>query len=95
MYNKGFLKVEAATPKIIAGDITNNQKAILNTLNNSKAGLIVFPELTITGYSMGDLFFENETIEKTYEALSYILTNNKHQGLAAIGMPLVHNDVLF
>lgn len=95
MYKNGFIKVEAATPKIIAGHVSNNKLEILKVLNSSKAGLIVFPELTLTGYSVGDLFFEKDFQKEIETALSEILTNNNHKGLSAIGMPLLVNDVLF
>lgn len=95
MYNNGLIKVEAATPRIIAGNINNNEKVILKVLNQSKAGLIVFPELSLTGYSASDLFFNKDFYNEVLESLKNILENNNHKGLAAIGMPLLVNDVLF
>ena len=95
MYKNGFLKVAAVTPKIIAGDILNNQNEIINILNKSKAALVLFPELTITGYSIADLFFQDKIIKDSLKALKNILQSNKHLGLAFIGMPLEINSVLF
>lgn len=95
MYLNGFLKVAAVTPKIIAGDIENNKNEVISILNKSKAGLLVFPELTLTGYSIADLFFQDNTIDKALVALSEILKVNKFEGLAFIGMPLSINNVLF
>jgi len=95
MYKNGFLKVAAVTPKIVAGDILNNQNEIINILNKSKAALVLFPELTITGYSIADLFFQDKIINDSLKALKYILDNNKHEGLAFIGMPLTINNILF
>lgn len=95
MYYNGFLKVTAATPKIIAGDINNNKTEILKTLNESKSSVIVFPELAITGYTISDLFYQQRTLEETLDALKYILDNNKHEGIAAIGMPLDIKGGLF
>lgn len=95
MYKNGFLKVAAVTPKIIAGDILNNQNEIINILNKSKAALVLFPELTLTGYSIADLFFQDKTIKDSLKGLNNILINNKHEGLAFIGMPLSINNILF
>src|SRR5690554_7038650 len=95
MYKNGFLKVSAVTPKIIAGDIENNKNEILKMLNKTNAGLILFPELTITGYSVSDLFFQTKIIKDSLSALNDILNNNTHEGLAFIGMPLEVNSVLF
>ena len=95
MYKNGFVKVLAATPNIIVGDIMNNANKILNTLNNTKASIVVFPELSLTGYTLSDLFFQERTITQSLNALEYILKNNQHEGLSAIGMPLEINHVLF
>lgn len=95
MYKHGFLKVAAATPKIIAGDIINNRDEILNTLEKTNASITVFPELTLTGYSMSDLFFQTKTIDESLASLKYILHNNNYEGVFTIGMPLSINDVLF
>lgn len=95
MYKNGFVKVMAATPKIIVGDITNNQNEILKILNNTKAAFVVFPELAITGYSASDLFYQTDFLNKALQALENILKNNTHQGLSVIGMPLDINGGLF
>lgn len=95
MYKNGFIKVLASTPKIIAGDIKNNEQEIIKTLNMTEASLVVFPELAITGYTIGDLLFQDATLKASLLALSNILKENEHNGLAAIGMPLEVNNVLF
>ncbi|MDY0277811.1 MAG: NAD(+) synthase [Acholeplasma sp.] len=95
MYKNGFLKVMAATPKIVAGNINNNEKEIIKVLNNSDAGVIVFPELALTGYSVSDLFYQEFFIKETIDSLKNILAKNKHEGIAVIGMPLDINGGLF
>ena len=97
MYKNGFLKVAVATPKIIVGNINHNKEEVIKILNdsNNNFGILVFPELTLTGYSMGDLFFQTKTINDTLNALSDILKLNKFKGLAAIGLPLEINNILF
>lgn len=95
MYKNGFIKVMAATPNIIVGDITNNANEILNTLNNTNASVVVFPELSITGYTMSDLFYQDKTLKDSLKALENIIKNNKHDGIAAIGLPLDINGGLF
>ncbi|QWB95215.1 hypothetical protein KHQ89_04390 [Mycoplasmatota bacterium] len=58
MYKHGYLKVAAATPKIHVGDISHNKQEIINLLNHSQSSIVVFPELTITGYSQAIFFFK-------------------------------------
>lgn len=95
MYKHGFLKVSAATPKIHVGDIAHNKDQIIGLLNQSKASMIVFPELTITGYSASDLFYQGKFLEDAKEALHDILKQTTFQGVYILGMPLEVLGVLY
>lgn len=95
MYKNGFIKVSAVTPKIVAGDILNNEKEIINILNSNQASIIVFPELTITGYSASDLFYQEDFLKQALKSLKNILSQNKHTGISVIGLPLDINGGLF
>ena len=55
MYSKDFIKVAAASPKIVLGKPLENVKEMLNILKklDKDVDIIVFPELAITGYSCG------------------------------------------
>ncbi len=60
MISNGFLRVASATLNTKIGKPIDNAKEILNTLKKAdKASVIVFPELCITGYTVGDLLFTN------------------------------------
>lgn len=55
----GFIKVAACSPKIRLADPKHNADLIIDAIKRAAAEgvtLIVFPELCLTGYSMGDLF---------------------------------------
>lgn len=55
----GFLRVAAATPLCTVGNCGENTAAILALIHEGAscgASVIVFPELSITGYTCGDLF---------------------------------------
>ena len=70
--NQGFIRVAAATPPIKVGDIDFNVSQILEfakKADQQNVQIIVFPELAITGYTMGDLFQQQLVLEKTKEAL--------------------------
>ena len=95
MFKQGILKVAAATPKIIVGDIEYNQKEILKILNETKAGAIVFPELTITGYSASDLFYQESFIIKAKNALKAIMNETTYQGIYILGAPLELYGILY
>ncbi len=95
MFKHGILKVAAATPKIIVGDVEFNQKEILKILNETKASVIVFPELTITGYSASDLFYQESFIHKAKNALKSIMEETTFKGIYILGAPLELYGILY
>ena len=59
---QGFVKVAALTPKIKVADPIYNAEVICNKLQEAyekRAKIIVLPELCITGYTCGDLFWQD------------------------------------
>lgn len=95
MTKRGYLKVMLATPKIKIGDPTLNVEPIVSLLNTTKASLVLFPELSITGYTSGDLFFQFDYLEKALQALKSIMDKTKFQGVYVLGIPLKVHDVLY
>lgn len=95
MTQHGILKVALASPEVFVGNPLLNVEPILNILNHEKAGLVLFPELSITGYSSGDLFFQIDYINKTMEALKQIMNQTTYKGVYVLGMPLKVMDALF
>ena len=95
MYHQGFLKVEAATPNIIVGDIDHNKQAILRILKETRSSMVVFPELTLSGYSASDLFFQESFIEHVLSALKSIIQETAYQGVFILGAPLDVNGILY
>lgn len=95
MYKHGYIKVAAVTPKISVGDIELNKLEILKVLNRSRASLTVFPELTVTGYSASDLFYQGSFIDQALKAIAYIIDHTTYQGVYMIGAPLDIYGVLY
>ena len=87
----GFIKTAACTPLIQVADCRYNAQKILEELDEayaSGAKLIVFPELCITGYTCGDLFWQDTLLEDAKEALRRITAHTKgHDGLVFVGVP--------
>jgi NAD+ synthase (glutamine-hydrolysing) len=76
----GFYRVCAISPKLELGNLKQNAKEIIKLLkkaNEKKAAIAVFSELTITGYTLGDLFFNAAFYNKQLEAIEYILNSTK------------------
>ena len=89
--NQGFVKVAAVTPNVKVADIDFNTKEICRCIDETVrngAKVIVFPELCITGYTCGDLFFQEILIRSAKEALEKIAAHTEGtQALIFVGLP--------
>ena len=95
MIKNGFVKTCCISPKLSVGMPLVNAKEIVEAINNSHASINLFPELSVTGYSCGDLFFNETLLNETEQAISYIVLNNKDNTLTVIGAPLVQEGALY
>ena len=58
---EGIMRVAAAVPKLRLCNVAENAAAMAEQLHvaaDRKASLVAFPELSLTGYTCGDLFFQ-------------------------------------
>lgn len=87
----GFVKTAAITPKIRVAQPEFNGAEIIRLAKEAAgngAKLIVFPELCITGYTCGDLFFQAALIQKARETLFAIADAVKDlDALIFVGLP--------
>lgn len=68
----GFVKVASATPDVKVADVDYNVAKIKELIimgNEADVRLLVFPELCVTGYTCGDLFFQNVLLDKAKDAV--------------------------
>lgn len=95
----GFVKVAAATPTIKVADTTYNGMLIRSMMREAVeegAKIVVFPELCITGYTCGDLFFQDTLIQRAKEELVLIAEESEHlEGLFFVGLPFEINGKLY
>ena len=95
----GFIKVAAATPEIRVADCAYNAAQICELLTKAYAAgakIIVFPELCLTGYTCGDLFWQETLLEEARRGLSRILAHTKGQdGLVFVGLPWEKDGKLY
>ncbi len=89
---KDFIRVAAAVPNVSVGDTEKNTENIINMMKKASENqpqLIVFPELSITGYTCQDLFFQEALLSGSLQALKKIIIASKDFTLtAAVGIPL-------
>ena len=95
----GFVKTAAITPKIRVADTVYNGQIIMDSMEEaSKAGakLVVFPELCITGYTCGDLFWQNKLITAAKEELIKIAEKSRElDGIFFVGLPYDINGKIY
>ena len=99
MVKNGFIKVAAVTPEVRVADVAfNTQKTVemIKAAAKNGAKLAVFPELGITAYTCGDLFFQTALIEQAKRAVSDIARETADADiLSVVGLPLSVNDKLY
>ena len=95
----GFFKVAAATPIIKTADPSFNAENIIKMMEKAeKKGVkvLLFPELSLTGYTCNDLFFQSTLRKSTIDALDKIREKTKETGTVTIvGLPLEKNAKLY
>ena len=95
----GFVKVAAAVPNVKVADCIYNKEQIISKIEEATAKgvqILCFPELALTAYTCGDLFFQSSLLEGAKAALEEILVVTANQDmLIAVGMPLVIDEELY
>lgn len=95
---EGLVRVAAAVPHLNLANVEANVRAHLDKLEEAKArhaGLVVFPELSLTGYTCGDLFFQSTLLEAVERGLAVIREEMPEGLTAVVGAPLRVADGLY
>lgn len=96
---QGFIKVAALTPKVTVADTQANRKEICRLMDEAEAKgakILVFPELCITGYTCGDLFYQQVLLREAKKELLAIAKYTQCKDyLAFVGLPLEYNGKLY
>ncbi|MBL8798184.1 MAG: NAD(+) synthase, partial [Planctomycetia bacterium] len=100
MLPHGLLRVAAAVPRLRVADCTYNAErlgGLMRQAGEQDVGVLVFPELALTGYTCGDLFHQTTLQRAALAGLDRLVTasGTDFAGLALVGLPLVVDDQLF
>lgn len=89
----------AATPSLKVGNPDFNAKKILDLFNKAfkeKVALVVFPELSLTGASCGDLFFQQILADEALKGLQQIImATARHSNILVVGLPISVRNRLY
>ena len=95
----GFIKVAAATPKIRVADPAYNVGELIRLAGEAsekEVKILCFPELSLTGYTCGDLFFSSTLLQGAKDALkAYLDATLSLSMVSLVGLPLEWNHKLF
>ena len=68
----GYVKVGSAVPKLRVADCVYNKEEILKLVEAAAAKqvrVLSFPELSVTGYTCADLFFQTPLLHAAEQAI--------------------------
>jgi NAD+ synthase (glutamine-hydrolysing) len=95
----GFLRVGAAVPEVRIADVSFNVAAIVKLLRKAKnegVQVVTFPEMAVTGYTIGDLIQQEALLLEAQEGLRRILKESAGSNMVvAVGMPLSVDQKIF
>ena len=95
----GFIKVAAATPVIKLADCRANAETIIAMIRQAEekqVKILCFPEMCITGYTIGDLVLQDVLLEEAGKALLQIAEATKGLDVfSVVSLPVQVNSKLF
>ena len=98
MNNYGYIKVAAAIPSVKVGDCNYNVSEIEKMIISAEGTgveIIVFPELSITGYTCQDLFRQEQLIDAAEMSIMKLLDFSRQLDIISIvGAPVIVGGLL-
>ena len=95
---QGILRVAAAVPHLYLGNVDKNVESHLEKIVEAKekhASLVVFPELSLTGATCGDLFRQKTLQDAVVLGLKTIAENMPEGITAVMGAPILTRSGLY
>ena len=95
----GYVRVAAAVPELKVANVKFNTEEIIKEiklLNQEGVQIVVFPELSITGYTCADLFSQDVLLTEALNGLKKIMMETSDLNIISIvGAPIVCDNQLF
>ena len=96
IYDHGFVRVAAVTLPVALADAATNAERhleVLRELHEQQVGLAVFPELSLTGYSLDDLVLQEPLLDAAEQAVLTVLEASEDlMPIIVVGAPLRAQD---
>lgn len=95
----GFYRVAAAVPKVRVANVDFNVEHIVDLwkiASEQNAAVVLFPELSVSSYSCGDLFYQQALHRAVEKGLASLLEVSKAcRTVAIVGAPVWHRGRLY
>lgn len=95
----GYIRVGAAVPKLQVANCTYNTDEILQIVDEARSRhikILVFPELSVTSYTCGDLFLQLPLLSSAEKELERLILHTKETDmLILIGLPVKADNQCF
>lgn len=95
----GFIKIACATPALKVADCDYNSDKIIQLVKEAYekgVKVICFPELSLTGYTCGDLFLQSALLNSAEENLLKIVSETAEMEIVSIvGLPFAYMNKLY
>ena len=99
MKEYGFVRVGAIMSRLVLGNPKKNAAEIIKMLDQAEqkgVQIVTTPELSVTGYTCGDLFLQEVLLDQAEQAVKDILQATKSKNIITIvGCPIRHDNQLF
>ena len=95
----GYIKVGAVSPRVVVAGVRENATGIIALANAAEGRgikVLVFPELSLTGYTMGDLVFSSDLLSTCLSELRRVCDSTRDcDVMSIVGLPLSHEGKLY
>ena len=95
----GFVSVAAITPHVTVAGVKENIEEIkswMELCHEEHVAVAVFPELCITGFTCGDLFYSDLLLEKAKEGLVELAAFSENlRGIFFVGLPYSYKGKIY
>ena len=99
MKEYGFIRVGAIVNKLSLANPMKNAEEIIKEIKKAVTkgvSIVTTPELSLTGYTCGDLFLQDQLLIDSEKSLQKVLEETKKLDIISIiGMPIRHDNQLF
>ena len=95
----GFIRIGAAVPHLKVADVDFNISAMIDLIKKARTEgvqVLIFPEMSITGYTIGDLVQQQALLAKAEEGLMKLVEISANYGMMVVaGLPLCVDQKIF